>query len=173
MGRPPEVLQPLVQRACPSASSRRLWPRNGRAAEKRTRCLRRSLHCGIFSRSMSALGQKRQAVTQIMSASPQKQSRLVRFVPKADLRTATNSPQRGGTLTRKSVRTVRRSLISDARKLWRSCWRRCRKVQRSLFRKVPSSWNASDIHCRSKIQSRSQQHLRKPRCGMRGDMPFG
>jgi hypothetical protein len=48
------------------------------------------------------------------------------------------SPTRGaaGTLSRKSVRTVRRSLISDARKLWRSCWRRCRKVQRSLFRKV-------------------------------------
>src|SRR6516165_7725451 len=106
-------------------------------------------------------------------ADKKQKSRLVRFVPKADLRTATNSPQRGGTLSRKSVRTVRRSLISDARKLWRSCWRRCRKVQRSLFRKVASSWNASDIHCRSKIQSRSQQHLRKPRCGMRGDMPFG
>ena len=84
------------------------------------------------------------------------------------------SPTRGaaGTLSRKSVRTVRRSLISDARKLWRSCWRRCRKVQRSLFRKVPSSWKP-DIHSRSTIQSRSQQHLRKPRCGMRGDMSFG
>src|SRR5262249_49600429 len=77
------------------------------------------------------------------------------------------------TLSRKSVRTVRRSLISDARKLWRSCWRRCRKVQRSLFRKVPSSWNTPGIHSRSTIQSRSQQHLRKPRCGMRGDTPFG
>src|SRR5262249_5896802 len=73
------------------------------------------------------------------------------------------SPTRGaaGTLSRKSVRTVRRSLISDARKLWHSCWRRCRKVQRSLFRKVPSSWTP-DIHSRSTIQSRSQQHLRKP-----------
>src|SRR5262249_53666112 len=53
--------------------------------------------------------------------------------------------QGAGTLSRKSVRMVRRSLISDARKLWRSCWRRCRKVQRSLFRKVPSSWNTPGI----------------------------
>src|SRR5262245_58081258 len=66
-----------------------------------------------------------------------------------------------GTLSRKSVRTVRRSLISHARKPWRSCWRRRPKVQRSLFRKVPSSWKP-DIHSRSTIQSRSQEHLRKP-----------
>jgi hypothetical protein len=78
-----------------------------------------------------------------------------------------------GTLSRKSVRSVRRSLISDARKLWRSCWRRCRKVQRRLFRKVPSSWNTPDIHTRSPIQSRSQQPLHKARCGRPGDMPFG
>jgi hypothetical protein len=79
---------------------------------------------------------------------------------------------RGGTLSRKSVRMVRRSLISRARKLWRSCWRRRPKVQRSLFRKVSSSWKP-DIHSRNAIQSRSQQHLREPRCGMRGDTPFG
>jgi hypothetical protein len=90
--------------------------------------------------------------------------------PGATQMTKTNA---AGTLSRKSVRTVRRSLILDARKLWRSCWRRCRKVQRSLFRKVPSSWNTPDIHSRSTIQSRSQQHLRKPRCGMRGDVPLG
>src|SRR5262245_28526693 len=65
-----------------------------------------------------------------------------------------------GTLSRKSVRTVRRSLILDARKLWRSCWRRCRKVQRSLFRKVPSSWNTPDIHSRNTIHGRSLPHLR-------------
>src|SRR5262245_49152339 len=77
-----------------------------------------------------------------------------------------------GALSRKSVRTVQRSLISGARKLWRSCWRRCRKVQRSLFRKVPSSWTP-DIHSESTIQSHTHQHLRKPRRGMRGDTPFG
>jgi len=43
-----------------------------------------------------------------------------------------------GTLSRKSARTVRRSLLVDARKLWRSCCCRCRKVRRSLFRKVCS-----------------------------------
>jgi hypothetical protein len=77
-----------------------------------------------------------------------------------------------GTLSRNSVRMVRRSLISHARKLRRSCWRRRPKVQRSLFRKVSSSWTP-DIHSRSTIQSRCQQHLRKPGYGMRGDTPFG
>jgi hypothetical protein len=77
-----------------------------------------------------------------------------------------------GTLSRRSVRMVRRSLISHARKLRRSCWRRRPKVQRSLFRKVSSSWTP-DIHSRSTIQSRCQQHLRKPGYGMRGDTPFG
>jgi hypothetical protein len=80
-------------------------------------------------------------------------------------------PNAAGTLSRKSVRTVRRSLISDVRKLGRSCWRRCHKVQSSLFRKVSSSWKTPGIHSGSTIQSRSQQ--RKARCRMRGDMPFG
>src|SRR5262245_14852976 len=78
-----------------------------------------------------------------------------------------------GTLSRKSVRTVRRSLLVDARKLWRSCWRRCHKVRRSLFRKVSSSWSRPASYSRNTIHCRSQQHLRKPRCGMRGDMPSG
>jgi hypothetical protein len=90
--------------------------------------------------------------------------------PGAAQMTKTNAAD---TLSRKSVRTGRRSLILGARKLRRSCWRRRRKVQRSLFRKVPSSWNTPDIHSRSTIQSRSQQHLRKPRFGMRGDVPLG
>src|SRR5262249_42321030 len=90
--------------------------------------------------------------------------------PGAAQMTKTNA---AGTLSRKSVRTVRRSLILDARKLWRSCWRRCRKVQRSLFRKVPSSWNTPDIHSRNTIHGRSLPHLRRPHCGMRGDVPLG
>ena len=77
-----------------------------------------------------------------------------------------------GTLSRKSVRMVRRSLISHARKPWRSCWRRRPKVPGRSLRKVPSS-QKPDIHGRSTIQSRSQEHLRKPGCGMRGDTPFG
>ena len=71
---------------------------------------------------------------------------------------------------------MRRSLISGARKLWRSCWRRCRKVQRSLFRKVPSSWTP-DILGRSTIRrgSRVAAHGARSRRAIRApnnSLPF-
>jgi hypothetical protein len=93
---------------------------------------------------------------------------------KADIdQVAVAKTNAAGTLNRKSVRTARRSLISDVRKLGRSCRRRCHKVQSSLFRKVSSSWKTPGIHSGNTIHGRSQAHLRKPRCGMRGDVPFG
>jgi hypothetical protein len=72
-----------------------------------------------------------------------------------------------GTLSRKSVRTVRRSLILDARELWRSCCYRCHKVRRSLFRKVSSSWSRPASYSRT----HPIQPLRFRK--LRGDMPFG
>jgi hypothetical protein len=70
-------------------------------------------------------------------------------------------------LSKKSVRTVRRSLILDARELWRSCCYRRHKVRRSLFRKVSSSWSRSAGYSRT----HPIQPLRSRK--LRGDMSFG
>jgi hypothetical protein len=70
-----------------------------------------------------------------------------------------------GTVRRDNC-TVRRSLLVDAGKLWRSCCCRRRKVRRSLFRKVSSS-RSRPATTRSRMHPLQPLRLRK----LRGDMP--
>jgi len=76
-------------------------------------------------------------------------------------------PNAADSLSRKSVRTVRRSLTLDARELWRSCCYRRHKVRRSLFRKVSSSWSRPASY--SRIHPIQSLRFRK----LRGDTSLG